>query len=83
MTKVLLPGLGEGIDKATITYWHFEEGDKIEEGDDLVEVATDKATFNVPSPCSGILTEVKSPEGETVHFGEVLAIIEEEHKTTS
>lgn len=78
MTKVVLPELGEGIDKATITYWHFEEGDKIEEGEDLVEAATDKATFNVPSPCRGTLTEIIVPEGGIAHIGEALAVIQEE-----
>ena len=78
MMKVTLPELGEGIDKATITYWHFEVGDSVQTNDDLVEVATDKATFNVPSPCSGILTEVTAPEGETIHVGEVMAVIDED-----
>lgn len=75
MTKVALPELGEGIDKATVSYWYFKEGDKVNEKDDLVELTTDKATFNLPSPCSGILSEILSHEGDTVNVGEVLAII--------
>jgi len=78
MTKVILPGLGEGIEKATVSYWYFKAGDKINEKDDLVELTTDKATFNLPSPCTGILSEVLLREGDTVGVGEVLAIIEEE-----
>ncbi|HAJ57444.1 MAG TPA: biotin attachment protein [Candidatus Omnitrophica bacterium] len=78
MIKVYLPELGENITKATISYWYAEEGASVVEGTDLVEVATDKATFNVPAPCSGTLVEVVAHEGDTVHPGEVLAAIEED-----
>ena len=47
------------------------------EKDDLVELTTDKATFNLPSPCTGTLSEVFFHEGDTVNVGEVLAAIEE------
>lgn len=78
MTKVVLPELGEGITKATVSYWFFKEGEKINEKDDLVELATDKATFNLPSPCSGMLSEIIFHEGDTVNIGEALAVIEEQ-----
>jgi pyruvate/2-oxoglutarate dehydrogenase complex dihydrolipoamide acyltransferase (E2) component len=77
MTKVVLPELGEGIEKATISYWYFKAGDQVKEKDDLVELATDKATFNLPSPCSGTLEEVLFKEGDTVNVGEVVAVIDE------
>ncbi len=77
MTKVVLPELGEGIEKATVSYWYFKEGEKVNEKDDLVELATDKATFNLPSPSSGTLSEIFFREGDNVNVGEVLAIIEE------
>lgn len=76
MKKVILPELGENVTKATITYWHFKEGDTVQEGDDLVEMATDKATFNMPSPASGKLTKIIVPEGENVPVGTELGIIE-------
>jgi pyruvate/2-oxoglutarate dehydrogenase complex dihydrolipoamide acyltransferase (E2) component len=75
--KVVLPELGEGIVKATVSYWYYKEGDKVQEKDDLVELTTDKATFNLPSPCSGILSEIYFHEGDTVNVGEALAAIEE------
>jgi len=77
MTKVVLPELGEGITKATVSYWYFKTGEKVNEKDDLVELATDKATFNLPSPSTGTLSEVFFQEGDTVNVGEVLAVIEE------
>ena len=76
MVQVVLPELGEGIDHATVSYWYFQEGDKVSEKDDLVELATDKATFNLPSPATGILSQVVFHEGDLVNVGEVLATIE-------
>ena len=76
MTDVVLPELAEGVDKAVVTYWHFNTGDDINEGDDLVEMATDKASFNVPSPVSGVVKEVFFEEGDEVKVGQALAAIE-------
>lgn len=78
MIKVSLPELGEGVEKATISYWYFQEGDSVKEKDDLVELTTDKATFNLPSPCSGTVIEIFVREGDTVNIGEALVAIEEE-----
>ena len=79
MYELKLPDLGEdGGIEAVVSLWHFEEGDDIHEGDDLVEMTTDKATFNVPTPISGILSEIVSDEGETVEVGEILAVLKEE-----
>ncbi len=80
MTKVVLPELGEGIEKAIVSYWYFQIGEKVNEKDELVELTTDKATFNLPSPCSGTLAEVMFHEGDTVKVGEVLGVIEENQK---
>ncbi|MDD4979924.1 MAG: hypothetical protein PHC54_01440 [Candidatus Omnitrophica bacterium] len=77
MVKVILPELGEGIEKATLSYWFFKEGERVNEKDDLVELTTDKATFNLPSPSSGVLSEVFFHEGDSVNVGEVLGTIEE------
>jgi pyruvate dehydrogenase E2 component (dihydrolipoamide acetyltransferase) len=78
MKQVVLPELGEGIEGANITFWYFKVGDSVKEGEDLVELATDKATFNLPSPCSGTLKQILLNEGEAVKVGEVLAVIEDE-----
>jgi pyruvate dehydrogenase E2 component (dihydrolipoamide acetyltransferase) len=77
MMKVVLPELGEGITKATVSYWYFQQGDKVGEKDDLVELTTDKATFNLPSPCTGTLSEIYFHEGDAVGVGEAVASIEE------
>jgi len=76
MSNVVLPPLAEGVNKATVSYWHRSLGDAVKEGEDLVELVTDKATFNMPSPQSGILKTISINEGEEVKVGQVLAVIE-------
>jgi len=76
MKELRLPPLAEGVKEATVTYWHYKEGDVVEEGDDIVEVATDKAAFNVPSNSSGVLKKIVAKEGEIVEVGGILGIIE-------
>lgn len=78
MTEVILGPLKNGMEEATINFWYFEEGDKVEEGADLVELISEDGTFRMPAPCSGVLGEVYFPEGEVVSVGEVLCEIEEE-----
>ncbi|MBL7071296.1 MAG: hypothetical protein ISS26_03885 [Candidatus Omnitrophica bacterium] len=73
MKKVTLPELGEGIGEAVVSFWHFNEGDTVKKDDDIVELATDKATFNVPASESGVIKKILRREGESVKVGEVLA----------
>ena len=77
MTKIILPELGEGITKAVVSYWYFQAGQAVKKGEDLVEFTTDKATFNLPSPVSGKLTEILAPEGQNVNVGQTIGSIEE------
>ncbi len=76
MIEVTLPFLAEGVDKANVTYWHKKIRDNLKEGEDLVELVTDKATFNLPAPASGVLKEVLASEGDEVKVGQILAKIE-------
>ena len=76
MTKVILPVLGEGIEKATVSYWFVQSGEHIAEKADLVELTTDKTTFNLPSPASGIISQLLCKEGDTVRVGDLLAVID-------
>lgn len=75
MPNVVVPQLGEGIEKAVVSFWHLKEGQEVKENADLVELSTDKASFNVPSPAAGVLKEILKQEGEEVGIGEVLAVI--------
>jgi pyruvate dehydrogenase E2 component (dihydrolipoamide acetyltransferase) len=73
----VLPDLGEDAgESAKVTFWFLNEGDEVAEGQDLVEMMTDKATFNVPSPASGRLAEIRAREDDEVRVGDVLGVIE-------
>ncbi|MDP3804792.1 MAG: biotin/lipoyl-containing protein [Candidatus Omnitrophota bacterium] len=76
MTEVKLPSIAEGVEKASVSYWHRNVGESVKEGEDLVELVTDKATFNLPAPISGMLKEVLVSEGDEARVGQVLAKIE-------
>src|SRR5690554_8071449 len=71
-----MPKMGESITEGTIIEWHVNEGDSFEEGDILLEVATDKVDNEVPASASGIMVEHKFKNGDIVPIGEVVAILE-------
>lgn len=76
MKEVTLEGLGKNVDEGTLQTWFFEEGDSVNEGDDLVELTTEEGTVTISAPASGILAEVYYDEGEVVSKGEVLCTID-------
>ena len=78
MVEVVLQGLAAHVEEATIHTWFFEEGDAINEGDDLVEVTSEEGTLMIASPVSGILAEVYYDEGELIAKGEILCTIDNE-----
>ena len=75
MINVALPPLAEGVDKASISFWFRQPGEDVKTGEDLVELVTDKATFNMPSPVSGTLRETLVDEGDEVKVGQLIARI--------
>lgn len=77
MAKVVVPDLGTEVKEATISYWYFEEGAQVQEGDNLVEISTDKATFNIQAPAGGTIAQIMVEEGTSVQSNDVLAIITE------
>jgi 2-oxoglutarate dehydrogenase E2 component (dihydrolipoamide succinyltransferase) len=80
MTEVRLPELAEGVDKAVVSFWHKDIGEMVSKGDDLVEMLTDKATFNVPAPVSGKLKSRDVEEGQEIKVGDIMGSIEESSK---
>ncbi len=72
-----LPDLGEGIAEGELIKWLVKEGDKVEEHQPIVELETDKAVVQVPSPKSGIMLKLNGSPGEKIHVGDVLCIIGE------
>ena len=76
MVEIILPELGEGVTKATVACWHVKPGQSVEAGQDVVEVVTDKASFNVEAPAKGRLKAILVPEGKDGSVGTALGIIE-------
>lgn len=74
--KLVLPKMGESVSEATLTKWVKVVGDRIEEDDTVVEVATDKVDSEVPSPVQGVLKEILFEEGQVVQVGDVIALLE-------
>lgn len=71
-----MPKMGESITEGTIIEWHVNVGDSFEEGDVLLEVATDKVDNEVPATASGKMVEHKFSNGDVVPIGAVIAILE-------
>ncbi|MHB1347037.1 MAG: dihydrolipoamide acetyltransferase family protein [Candidatus Humimicrobiaceae bacterium] len=77
MFEVLMPKMGETMETGTIEKWRKKEGDKVEKGDILYDLATDKVSLEVESFNSGILKKIVKAEGEEVPIMEVIAYIGE------
>lgn len=74
--KLVLPKMGESVNEATLTNWLKQVGDRIEEDEAVVEIATDKVDSEVPSPVSGVLKEKLFEENQIARVGEAIALIE-------
>lgn len=74
-----LPDPGEGLTEAEIIDWYSSAGDDVREDDPLVDVETDKAVVEIPTPCTGTLTEIVADPGDIVKVGEVIAVFETEN----
>jgi pyruvate dehydrogenase E2 component (dihydrolipoamide acetyltransferase) len=75
---VVMPQMGVSVSEGTITKWLKAEGEEIAADESLLEISTDKVDTEVPSPASGVLTQILVPEGETVEVGTKLAVISPE-----
>lgn len=80
MYEVSLEGLAKSVEEATVHVWYFEEGDAVNEGDDLVELTSEEGTVTIQAPVSGILAEVYYDEGDIVAKGELLCTIDDEEE---
>ncbi|MEI6199011.1 MAG: dihydrolipoamide acetyltransferase family protein [Actinomycetota bacterium] len=75
MAEITLPQLGETVTEGTITKWFKKVGDSVALDEPLFEVSTDKVDTEVPSPISGVLTEIRVAEGDAVAVGTVIAVV--------
>lgn len=75
--EIKIPELAESITEGTIAEWLVQKGDKIEKGDPVVELETDKVNVEVNSDHAGVLTEIISEEGDDVEVGDIIAKVDE------
>jgi len=77
-TQIVLPELGLAAGgRVTLSVWYAAAGDQVFEGDRLVEVLTDGATFDVACPATGRLAECHALPRDVVRVGQVLGVVEE------
>ncbi len=81
-TDIIMPQLGESIAEGTIVKWLIKPGGRVEKDQSLLEVETDKVSLEIPSPASGVLSEVLVQEGDTVPVGTTVARLDSEVQKT-
>lgn len=80
---ITLPKLGESIVSATVVQWFKKVGDQIARDEPLLEVSTDKVNSEIPSPVSGVLTEILAEAGRELQVGEALAVVASGQEATT
>ncbi len=75
--KIVVPALGESITEATVAKWLKNTGDSVDADEPIVELETDKVNLEVPSPITGVLTEINSKDGSVVEVGALLGSVSE------
>ncbi|UFU00329.1 2-oxoglutarate dehydrogenase complex dihydrolipoyllysine-residue succinyltransferase [Radiobacillus kanasensis] len=77
MKEIKVPELAESITEGTISQWLVKQGDKVEKGDPVLELETDKVNIEVNSDYSGVVAELLKEEGDDVEVGDVIAKVDE------
>ena len=78
-----LPDIGEGLTEAEIVRWLVSEGERVQADQPVVEVETDKAVVEIPSPYAGVVVRHGGAEGDTIEVGQVLVVIGDEEDATA
>jgi 2-oxoglutarate dehydrogenase E2 component (dihydrolipoamide succinyltransferase) len=81
--ELKVPSVGESITEVQIGAWLKRVGDPVRRDESLVEIESDKATAELPSPIDGVLTQVLKQRGEKAQVGETIAYMEEKGAATS
>ena len=81
--KIEVPVLGESITEATVAKWLKNTGDAVEADEPIVELETDKVNLEVPSPITGVLTEITAKDGSVVEVGALLGSVSESSSGTT
>jgi pyruvate dehydrogenase E2 component (dihydrolipoamide acetyltransferase) len=82
-TELTLPRLGQGMESGTIVRWLKSEGDRVEKGEALYELDTEKVTQEVEADASGVLLKILAQEGDEIEVGKRIAVIGDEGEEVS
>ena len=74
-TNLVVPILGEAVSEAVLLRWNKAAGERVERGEEIAELETDKAVLSIECPARGVLAEIKVEVGTVVYPGDVLAVI--------
>ena len=74
-TEVLVPPLGQTVDRVTLVSWYKEEGEVVTQGETLFSIETDKATLDIEAPASGVLRRVTAQPDDEVQVLSAIAVI--------
>ena len=77
MSDITLPELGEGIEEATIINIFVSPGDSIKKEQSVIEIETDKAALELPSPFDGTISDILVSEGDVIKIGDLIAKVAE------
>ncbi len=81
--EIKVPQLSESVSEATLLAWHKQAGDAVAEGENLIDVETDKVVLELPAIKSGVLTKILKKEGDLVTSGEVIGLIDTEAQASA
>ena len=81
--EIVMPKMGESVNEGTIIKWHKNVGDEVKRDEIIFEISTDKVDTEIPSPDSGVIAEIRIPEGDTVEVGTVVAILNTNGETVT
>lgn len=75
--KIIMPRIGGSVTEGSIKKWLVKEGDVVKRFQPLLEVSSEKATIEAPSPADGVILQILFPAGARVPVGETLALIDD------
>ncbi len=73
--KIAIPKVSTNVEEITLTAWHKREGDTVRRGEPIAELTTDKAAFDLESPCSGVLRKALARPRSSLPVGYIIALV--------
>ena len=81
--EVKVPQLSESVAEATLLSWNVKVGEAVKQGQNLIDIETDKVMMELPAPGNGVLAEIVRDAGSVVKSGELIAVIDTEAAATA